>query len=117
MHKIATFWTPAEATPVTSIRRDTASTQSCHWVASMARQMAADASHSGRSSRHGSRIENSFPARSTRTSTYSVCGAEATEPPWNGYLLTVACPCGVVFGRRVTPVEADADLVRIARLN
>jgi hypothetical protein len=29
--------------------------------------------------------------------------ADATEPAWNGYLLTVACPCGVVF-------EADADL-------
>src|SRR5438445_12179218 len=24
---------------------------------------------------------------------------DATEPAWNGYLLTVACPCGVVFGR------------------
>ena len=23
--------------------------------------------------------------------------ADATEPAWNGYLLTVACPCGVVF--------------------
>jgi hypothetical protein len=22
--------------------------------------------------------------------------ANATEPAWNGYLLTVACPCGVV---------------------
>jgi len=29
--------------------------------------------------------------------------ADATEPAWNGYLLTVACPCGVVFGRWVTP--------------
>src|SRR2546425_12217878 len=27
---------------------------------------------------------------------------DVTEPAWNGYLLTVACPCGVVFtgGRR-----------------
>jgi hypothetical protein len=25
--------------------------------------------------------------------------ADATEPAWNGYLLTVACSCGVVFGR------------------
>jgi len=24
---------------------------------------------------------------------------EATAPAWNGYLLTVACPCGVVFER------------------
>ena len=23
--------------------------------------------------------------------------AAATTPAWNGYLLTVACPCGVVF--------------------
>jgi len=23
--------------------------------------------------------------------------AAATEPAWNGYLLSVACPCGVVF--------------------
>jgi hypothetical protein len=27
--------------------------------------------------------------------------ADATEPSWNGYQLTVACPCGVVFGRWV----------------
>ena len=27
---------------------------------------------------------------------------DATEPAWNGYLLTVACPCGVVFVRWVT---------------
>ena len=25
--------------------------------------------------------------------------ADATEPAWNGYLLTMACSCGVVFGR------------------
>ena len=24
---------------------------------------------------------------------------DATEPAWNGYLLTVACACGVVFER------------------
>jgi hypothetical protein len=42
---------------------------------------------------------------------------DATPPAWNGYLLTVACPCGVVFERWVTPEDADADLVRIARLN
>ena len=33
-----------------------------------------------------------------------------------GYLLTVACPCGVVFERWVTSVEADADLGSWARL-
>jgi len=43
--------------------------------------------------------------------------ADATEPAWNGYLLTVACPCGLVFERWVTPEDADADLVEIARLN
>jgi len=43
--------------------------------------------------------------------------ANATEPQWNGYLLTVACPCGVAVDRWVTQEDADADLVRIARLN
>jgi len=37
---------------------------------------------------------------------------DATEPAWNGYLLTVACPCGVVFGRWVTPEDAEMDLLR-----
>jgi hypothetical protein len=41
----------------------------------------------------------------------------ATEPTWNGYLLTVACPCGVVFERWITPVDAELDLLRMARLN
>ena len=36
---------------------------------------------------------------------------DATEPAWNGYLLTVACPCGVVFERWVKPGAADADLI------
>jgi hypothetical protein len=35
----------------------------------------------------------------------------ATEPAWNGYLLTVAGPCGVVFERWVTTEQAAADLV------
>ena len=43
--------------------------------------------------------------------------ADATEPAWNGYLLTVACSCGVVFGRWIMPEEADADLLRLAELN
>ena len=43
--------------------------------------------------------------------------ADATEPAWNGYLLTVACSCGVVFGRWVTPEDADRDSLRIAGLN
>jgi hypothetical protein len=33
---------------------------------------------------------------------------DATEPAWNRYLLTVVCPCGVVFGRWVTLEGADA---------
>jgi len=36
---------------------------------------------------------------------------DATEPAWNGYLITVACPCGVVFWRWVTPNDAALDLL------
>jgi hypothetical protein len=43
--------------------------------------------------------------------------ADGTEPAWNGYLLTVACSCGVMFGRWVTAEDADADPIGIARLN
>jgi hypothetical protein len=43
--------------------------------------------------------------------------ADATEPAWNGYSLTVACSCGVVFGRWVTPEGATADLLRLATLS
>ena len=42
---------------------------------------------------------------------------DATEPAWNGYLLTVASPCGMVFERWVTPEDAELDLLRAARLN
>ena len=42
--------------------------------------------------------------------------ADATEPEWNGYLLTVTCPCGVVF-ERVTPEDADAGQRGLASLN
>jgi hypothetical protein len=38
--------------------------------------------------------------------------ADATEPVWNGYLLTVAWPCGVTFERWVTPQDATVDLLR-----
>jgi hypothetical protein len=34
---------------------------------------------------------------------YGVLTGDATEPAWNGYLLTVACSCGVIFERWVTP--------------
>ena len=37
---------------------------------------------------------------------------DATEPAWNGYLLTVACPCGVTFFRWITPQDAAMDLLR-----
>ena len=43
--------------------------------------------------------------------------ADATEPAWNGYVLTVACPCGVVFGRWMTPEDADRDLLVMALRN
>ena len=43
--------------------------------------------------------------------------ADATEPVWNGYLLTVACPCRVVFERWVTPLDAELELSRAASLN
>jgi hypothetical protein len=43
--------------------------------------------------------------------------ADAAEPAWNGYLLTVACSCGVVFERWATPEEADADLLGLASSN
>jgi hypothetical protein len=37
--------------------------------------------------------------------------ADATEPEWNGYLLTVACPCGTVFERWITALDAELDLL------
>ena len=43
--------------------------------------------------------------------------AHATEPAWNGYLLTVACLCGVTFERWVTPLDVELDLLRTASLN
>jgi len=42
---------------------------------------------------------------------------DATTPAWNRYLLTVMCPCGVVFKRWITPQNAEEDLVRLASLN
>jgi len=42
---------------------------------------------------------------------------EATEPSSNGYRLTVACACGVVFERWVTPEYAEMDLLRLPRFN
>jgi hypothetical protein len=48
---------------------------------------------------------------------HGMLSCDATEPAWNGYLLTVACPCGVVFERWVTPEDAELDLLRSASLN
>ena len=42
---------------------------------------------------------------------------DATQPAWNGYPLTTACACRVVFERWVTPQEGDEALVRLASLN
>jgi hypothetical protein len=42
---------------------------------------------------------------------------DATEPAWNGYLLTVSCSCGVVFGRWVTSWDVGPDLLHLASLN
>jgi len=39
--------------------------------------------------------------------------ADATEPAWKGYLLTMTCPCGVVFERWVTPQDAAVDLLLV----
>ena len=47
---------------------------------------------------------------------YGPLTGDATEPAWNGDLLTVACPCGVVLGR-VTPEDADLELFGLASLN
>jgi len=43
--------------------------------------------------------------------------SDATEPAWNGYLLTVACPCGVVFQRWITLLDAESDLISWASTN
>jgi hypothetical protein len=43
--------------------------------------------------------------------------ADATTPAWNGYVLTVACSCGVVFERWIAQVDVELDLLRAACLN
>jgi hypothetical protein len=43
--------------------------------------------------------------------------ADATTPAWNGYRLTLACSCGVVFERWITLEDADRDLVVMALRN
>jgi hypothetical protein len=48
---------------------------------------------------------------------HGTLACDVTEPAWNGYLLTVACACGVVFERRVTPENAELALLQAASLN
>ena len=48
---------------------------------------------------------------------YGPLTVDATEPAWNGYLLTVTCPCGVVFERWVMPVDAEPDMLHSSSLN
>jgi hypothetical protein len=38
---------------------------------------------------------------------------DAKEPGPSGYCVTVACPCGVVFERWVTELDAAEDLLRV----
>ena len=42
---------------------------------------------------------------------------DASDPAWNGYLLAVACPCGVTFARWGTPLDAEQELLCFALLN
>jgi hypothetical protein len=42
---------------------------------------------------------------------------DATEPACNGYMLTAAYSCVVVFERWVTSLGAELDLLRSALLN
>ena len=49
--------------------------------------------------------------------THGNLAGKATEPVLNGYLLTVACSCGVTFERWVTPWDAELDLLQMAGLN
>jgi hypothetical protein len=75
---------------------------------------------SGGSARRADRVKLSLVDLEDFLYSHRVHGAltaDAMEPAWNGYLLTVASPCGVVFERWVTAEDADADLVGIVRLN
>src|SRR5258705_10761882 len=57
---------------------------------------------------------------------HSAPTADATAPAWNGYLLTLACPCAVVFGDgsrhktpslicSVSPLSTEAEDASLAR--
>jgi hypothetical protein len=39
---------------------------------------------------------------------------DTTPPACNGYVLTIACKCGVIFERWITPQDAALDLLRLA---
>jgi hypothetical protein len=36
---------------------------------------------------------------------------DATEATESGYLLTVTCPCGVIFFRWLTPTQCQEDIL------
>ena len=42
---------------------------------------------------------------------HGTMAGDATTPAWNGYRLTVDCPCGVVLERWITPQDAAIDLL------
>jgi hypothetical protein len=42
---------------------------------------------------------------------------DATAPANNGYIVEVACSCGVVFMRWVTPEDAMRDLLVLGQLS
>jgi hypothetical protein len=53
----------------------------------------------------------------TRHRPHGELTADCNEPNENGYLLEVACSCGVVFGRWITLEDAAIDVSRLGRLN
>jgi hypothetical protein len=42
---------------------------------------------------------------------------DASEPAVNGYMLTIACRCGVTSYRWIAPIDAVVDVAVLARLN
>jgi hypothetical protein len=59
----------------------------------------------------------SGPISASSSATTAVLQGDAGEPTPNGYMITVACRCGVTFYRWIAPVDAAYDLTRLARLN
>ena len=42
---------------------------------------------------------------------------DASESTAHGYLIEIACPCGLTFSRWVLPTDAAVDLAALVRLN